>query len=37
MIDFRTVIRKMKKKLQKNLVDSKNSRIFATCLREKQN
>ena len=35
MIDFRTLIRKMKKKLQKNLVVSKNSRIFAPCLRDK--
>lgn len=35
MINFRVFIRKMKKKLQKNLVNSKNSRIFATCLRDK--
>lgn len=35
MIDFRVFIRKIEKKLQKNLVNSKNSRIFATCLRDK--
>lgn len=35
MIDFRVVIKKMKKKLRKNLVVSKNCRIFALCLRDK--
>ena len=35
MIDFRVLIRKIKKKLQKNLVDSKKDCIFAMCLRDK--
>ena len=35
MIDFRVLIRKMKKKLQKNLVYSKKRCIFAMFLRDK--